>query len=267
MSTCSLADIDGFLLDLDGTLYLGRKTFPWTPQLLEVLRSQGKRFLFVTNNSSKGTAEYVRSLRERGTAVASEEILTSGHAAIRYLLRETGIRCLYLLGTPSLEEEFRAAGFDPQASDPQAVVLGFDKTLTYRKLQRASDLLRAGLPYFATHADLVCPTEKKPIPDAGSIIALLEAATGRRPIVLGKPYRPMIEAALDRLGTARERTAMVGDRLYTDMKMALQFGLVPILVLSGETTQSDFEQSDLSVRFVFRHVGELAAALERITSA
>jgi NagD protein len=227
------------------------------------LRSQGKRFLFVTNNSSKGTADYIGSLRERGMAVASEEILTSGHAAIRYLLHETGFRSLCLLGTPSLAEEFRAAGFDLQAAEPQAAVLGFDKTLTYRKVERVSGLLRAGLPYFATHADLVCPTEKGPIPDAGSIIALLEAATGRRPVVLGKPHRPMVEAAMERLGTPPGRTAMVGDRLYTDMKMALDHGLVPILVLSGETTQSGFEQSGLSVRFVFPHAGDLAAELER----
>ena len=262
MNTPSLADIDGFLLDLDGTLYLGKKTFPWTARLLEVLRSRDKRRLFVTNNSSKGTADYVRSLNERGIAAASEEILTSGHAAIRYLQRETAIRSLYLLGTPSLEEEFRASGFDLQAPEPQAVLLGFDKTLTYQKLERASDLLRADLPYFATHADLVCPTEKEPIPDAGSMIALLEAATGRRPTVLGKPYRPMVEAALERLGTAPRRTAMVGDRLYTDMRMALENGLLAVLVLSGETTRSDWEESNMPVHFVFEHVGQMATELE-----
>ena len=254
-------DIEGFLLDLDGTLYLGRNTFPWTAHFLDVLRSLGKRRLFLTNNSSKSTLDYIRSLGEHGISAAAEEILTSGYATIRYLKRETDIQSLYLLGTPSLEKEFRAAGFETQSDEPQAVLLGFDTTLTYAKLEQASRLLRAGLPYFATHADRVCPTERGPIPDAGSMIALLETATGRRPTVLGKPNAPMVEAALERLGTPRECTAMVGDRLYTDMKMAQNHGLISILVFSGETTGGDYEKSDVKVDFVFENVGEMAGEM------
>ncbi len=260
----SLADIQGFLLDLDGTLYLGSKTFPWTAGFLKVLRNQGKRHLFLTNNSSKSTSDYAKSLVSRGIQAGTANILSSGWSAIRYLRKETDIRSLFVLGTPSLETELREAGFDLDSASPEAVLIGFDLTLTYTKLERAAHLLRAGLPYYATHADLVCPSERGPIPDTGSMIALLEAATGRRPVVLGKPYRPMIEAALERLGTMAEQTAMVGDRLYTDMKMARDYGLVSILVLSGETTRQDYDNSTTQVDFVFENVGEIAEKLADI---
>ena len=261
----SLADIQGFLLDLDGTLYLGSKTFPWTSGFLKVLQDRGKRYLFLTNNSSKSTSDYAKSLVSRGVQADTADILSSGWSAIRYLRKETDVHSLFVLGTPSLETELREAGFDLDCASPDAVLIGFDLTLTYAKLERAAYLLRAGLPYYATHADLVCPSERGPIPDAGSMIALLETATSRKPVVLGKPYCPMIEAALERLGTPPERTAMVGDRLYTDMKMARDYGLISILVLSGETTRQDYENSATRVDFVFENVGEIGTNLEEIS--
>ncbi len=261
MTAPSLLDIDGFLLDLDGTLYLGNRTFPWTGRFLETLRSKGKRLLFLTNNSSKSTADYLSSLNERGIPASRDEILTSGQSAIRYLRRETAINSIYLMATPSLEQEFREADFDLDADKPEAVVLGFDKTVTYEKIVRVSNLLLAGLPYFVTHADLVCPTETEPIPDTGSMMAMFETATGRVPTVLGKPYKPMVDAALDRLGTSRERAAMVGDRLYTDMRMASENGLCAILVLSGETTRDDLKDSGQHVDFVFEDVGKITDML------
>ena len=264
MKVPSLSDIDGFLLDLDGTLYLGNRTFPWTARFLETLRSKSKRLLFLTNNSSKSAADYLVSLNERGIPASPSEILTSGQSAIRYLRRETTIHSIYLMATPSLEREFREAGFDLDAERPEAVVLGFDKTLTYEKVVRVSDLLRAGLPYFVTHADLVCPTETEPIPDTGSMMAMFETATGRRPAVLGKPYKPMVDAALERLGTAPGRTAMIGDRLYTDMKMASQNGLRAILVLSGETKREDLQNSGQQVDFVFENLGEITEVLLQV---
>ena len=156
---------------------------------------------------------------------------------MHHLLRHTPHRSAYLVGTPDLEREFREGGVDLDAADPDCLVLGFDTTLTYAKLERATALLFQGKPYYATHPDRTCITERGLIPDIAAIIAGLEAVTGRAPQVMGKPEQPMVQAAVERLGTTMETTAMVGDQLDTDMTMARRCGLCGVLVLSGETSR------------------------------
>jgi len=259
-----LSQLRAFLMDMDGTTYLGHRLLPGAKAFFRVLGRRGTPYLFFTNNSSKDRRLYQEKLRGMGLDVDADQIITSGEATALYLTARTPYRRLYILGTPSLEREFRDAGFTLAESRVDAVVLGFDLTLTYAKLERACALIRGGAPFIATHPDKVCPTERGPIPDCGSMIALITRATGVRPAtIVGKPNRPMVAMALKKLGggiRARD-VAIVGDRLYTDMRMGRRAGLTTILVLSGETKREDLERARLRPDYVFESIRELTQAL------
>ena len=263
---CRLKSIRAVLLDLDGTLYLSGRLFPETLGFLGQLKARGIRSLFLTNNSSRGTPEYVRKLHGMGINADPQEILTSGWATIHHILSETPYRILYLLGTPGLRAEFEEAGLqiidDSDAqTEPDAVVIGFDTTLTYQRIQTFAGWLLAGKPYLATHPDVSCPMDPFPIPDTGSMIEMFATATGRRPYVIGKPEPPMVRAALDRLGALPTETAMIGDRLQTDMRMARENGLLAVLVLTGMTQRGDLDSSEVQPDVVLENVGDFAALL------
>lgn len=259
-----LDDIRAFLMDMDGTVYLGPRLLSGAEGFFRLLDRRGVPYLFFTNNSSADRTLYQEKLRELGLDVDAEQIITSGEATALYLTTCTDYRRIYVLGTPSLEDEFRNAGLTLAEADVDAVVLGFDKTLTYAKLERACHLIRGGTPWIATHPDLVCPTERGPIPDCGSMIALIEKATGARPTVIGKPEPLMVDMAMKKLpeGLTRDHVAIVGDRLYTDMQMGRRSGLVTILVLSGETTEDDLRSARQTPDYVVESIRELAAELE-----
>ena len=252
-----------FLLDMDGTVYLGPNVIEGAPEFVAFLRESGRRCLFFTNNPSSDAATYSTKLAGMGIEATPEDILTAGEATARYLAEETEYRCVYALGTPSFEGELERAGLRLDAQEAEAVVLAFDKTLTYAKLETACLLLRAGLPYIATNPDKVCPTEYGYIPDCGAMAALLEAATGRVPTYIGKPNAAMVRAALHKLDARPNECAMVGDRLYTDMEMAYRAGITSILVLSGETQEADLAQAERRPDFVFASVQALHQALAR----
>lgn len=255
--------VKNFLLDLDGTLYLGDKLFPSTPRFLEKLKVTGRKKLFLTNNSSKSVNAYIEKLKRQGLDASRDDVLTSGSATISFLRRENKGNKIFLMGTPSLELEFLQAGFELVEDErPDFVVLGFDRTLNYEKILLASRFLLQGVPFVATHPDLVCPTEDLPIPDTGAMIKLFEASTNVSPKIIGKPNREMAEAAMEKLGAKPDETAIVGDRYYTDMEMGFRAGFTSILVLSGETKAGDVKKFPRQPDFVFADVGELADAIE-----
>lgn len=261
-----LARLKLFLVDQDGTVFLGEQLLPGAARFFALLERTGKHFLFLSNNSSQDAGYYMRKLKGLGLPATRKRVLTSGDATTGYLAQKMPGARIFLMGTPSLRREFRRAGFklarNPEDEDAvDAVVLGFDKTLTYRKLQTAAYLIQKGLPYFATHADLVCPTPRGPIPDAGSMIALLHKTTGRKPTVIGKPQPRLVRLARERFGVEAGQTTMIGDRLYTDMEMGRRAGICSILVLSGETRKAP-PTEDPRVTLVFRDLGDLAKALE-----
>ena len=258
----SLADIELFVLDMDGTIYLGERLFPWTLPFLERVRATGRRFRFMTNNSSKSGLDYVGKLRRLGVPVDDDAVYTSGQAATEWLARRGDVRRVHLMGTPALEAEFTRAGFELVDEAPDWLVMGFDTTLTYAKLERFAALARAGVPYLATHPDFVCPTERGPIPDIGGTIALMEAVTGRRPDpVIGKPSPAIFRVMSEASGVPLSRMAVIGDRLYTDMAGARAAGALAILVLSGEATRADLEGSETRPDRVIQDLSELTTAL------
>lgn len=252
-------------LDLDGTLYRGGRLFDATLRFLALLRQVGIGYTFLTNNTSLSKADYVQKLRRLGIEATEEQVSTPAEAVATYL-RGTlpHSTAIAVLGTPSLCEEFERAGFHVTWEAPSAVVVGFDTTLSYERLCRAAYWIQAGLPFLATHPDLVCPTDEPTVlVDCGSICACLSAATGRRPIVFGKPDPAVLRALCARHSLEPAELAMVGDRLYTDVAMAQKAGAVSVLVLSGEATEAEAAASDRPPDFVVADVGELGQRLEQ----
>jgi NagD protein len=262
-----LAKIRHVVLDMDGTIYLGSTVFPETLPFLGTLNKLGIGYSFVTNNCSRSRAEYGKHLHELGIDVPSETIWTSAHATIAWLRSNlpSAIR-LYVFGTPGLHDEFRAAGFGVVETEPDAVVVGFDLQLTYERLAQTAYWISRNLPYVATHPDRVCPTNRPIVlPDCGAICALFESATGRRPdAVPGKPNPAMLAAVAESNGLAPSQIAMVGDRLYTDMRMARDAGALAVLTLAGETKPQDVDACDVAQRpdLVINNLAELAQMLE-----
>jgi 4-nitrophenyl phosphatase len=248
---------------MDGTFYLGDRLVEGALRFIDLLGRQGKDFLFLTNNSSKNRRRYAEKISRLGLAIPDEKVFTSGEATA-LILQDTlpGAR-LYVVGTPDLEEEFTRRGFELDAEQPTAAVLGFDTGLTYAKLWRLCDLVRSGLPYIATHPDFNCPTETGFMPDAGAMIAFVKASTGREPdLVVGKPNRLIVEAAARKLGLPVRALGMIGDRLYTDIALGQTSGITTVLVLSGETKPDDLAQTPYRPDNVFANLGEVADWLE-----
>ncbi len=242
---------------MDGTLYLSDRLLPGAMELIQELRRREFPHYFLTNNSSRSRKDYVQKLNALGLPADPEQIISSGEATALYLKQRTPGARIYLVGTPSLEEEFESHGFTLTVDDPQYAVLGFDTTLTYAKLATFCNLVRLGLPYIATHPDINCPVDGGFIPDIGAMMALIEASTGRGPdIIIGKPHPPIVEAIAEKTGYAVEQIAIVGDRLYTDIALG-QAGLATILVLSGETTEEDLRDSLHQPDLVLHSVADL----------
>ncbi|MEY3608857.1 MAG: hypothetical protein RLZZ447_1645, partial [Verrucomicrobiota bacterium] len=250
------------------TIYRGGTVFPWTGPFLARLRKLGLGWTFLTNNPSKSAADYLAHLGQMGIPARPTELHTSAHATIGWLHQHRpGWRRLFALGTPSMQTEFAAAGFTLTADDPaevpDAVVIGFDPTLTYARLGRAAWWIQQGKPYVATNPDRVCPTDRPTVlVDCGALCALLASATGQEPeVVLGKPDPAMLAGILARHGLRAEEVAMVGDRLYTDVLMAHRAGALGVLVLSGEATAAEAAAADPAPHLVLPTLAELGELL------
>jgi 4-nitrophenyl phosphatase len=259
-----LSTVRGFLLDMDGTFYLSDRLLEGALRFIDLLREQKKEFLFLTNNSSKQGRQYAEKISRLGLPIAEELVLTSGEATALYLAGQHPGADLFLVGTPSLEDEFRQHGFRLVQQKPQFLVLGFDTTLTYQKLWTLCDFVRAGVPYIATHPDFNCPTETGYMPDVGAMIAFVKAATGREPdLVVGKPNRLIVDAAALKMNLQVSQLAMIGDRLYTDIALGQSSGIATVLVLSGETKIEDLKDSPFQPDYTFQNLAGVADWLEK----
>lgn len=231
------------VMDMDGTIYLGSKIFPFTLDFLELLKKKGIGYSFLTNNPTRSREDYLRKLSGMGIPCTAEQMLTTSQVAVEYVGRHMpGVRRVYVLGTESLQNLFRSHGYilvdENDSRAPDLLVVSFDTTLVYKRLCKAAWWASKGVPYLATNPDRVCPTEEETVlVDCGSIQMCIEHATGRKAdIVLGKPDPTMLLELEASLGLEPDEVAMVGDRVYTDIAMARNAGALPVLVLSGETT-------------------------------
>jgi len=254
-----------FLFDMDGTLYLGNRLYDFTNELLQTIKNTGRRYLFMTNNSSKSVEDYIKKLEKLGIAATRDDFITSSQATAHYLKSHHPDARLYVCGTMSLKRELEREGFTvtENLSDVDCIVMGFDTELTFRKLEDVSRLLltRENIPYIATNPDYVCPTEFGSVPDCGSVCDMIFNTTGKRPVVIGKPSPLMPKLAMAKWGYAAEETAVVGDRIYTDIKSALNAGVTGILVLSGETTPEMLEKSGDKPHLVLQNASFITDAI------
>ena len=255
-----LTDKRLFLLDMDGTLYLDDALFPGTLPFLRRIREKGGRYLFLTNNSSRGADAYVEKLRRLGIKSTPEDFLTSVDALILFLRKgDYQGKPLYAAGTESFRSQLRQAGFTVTADRDEAEVLicGFDTELTFQKLEDACILLNRGVEFLATNPDWVCPTWYGYVPDCGSVCEMLFRATGRRPKVIGKPQPEMALLAMESTGFPPEETILVGDRLYTDIACAANAAIDSVLVVSGESSRNDLQTSGVQPRWFLQDVAGL----------
>lgn len=264
-SLSRLAQVRCFLLDMDGTFYLGDRLLEGALHFIRCLERTGRDYLFLTNNSCKRSREYADKITRLGLPVPESRVFTSGEATALYLKDAFPGAKVFLLGTSSLADEFREHGISLASDTPELVVLGFDTTLTYEKIRRMCDFVRAGLPFIATHADFNCPTPHGPMPDVGSMLAMVKASTGRDPdLVVGKPNKMIVQAAASKLGLPVEALGMIGDRLYTDIALGQTAGIATILVLSGETQVDDLAGSSFQPSAVFDDLEAVARWLETL---
>lgn len=260
-----LSRIRHVVLDLDGTLYRGDRLFEVTIPFLERLSGLGIGHTFLTNNTSRSKSDYVAKLQGLGIDANEALIATPADTTITYLReRLPHVTVIAVLGTPSLRLQFEEAGFKVGWEAPEAVVVGFDTTLDYERLCRAAYWIGEGRPFLATHPDLICPTDQPTIlVDCGALCACLTAATGRQPVVLGKPDPSILLDLCQRLGLAKDEVAMVGDRIYTDIAMARRAAVPGVLVLSGEATEADAVALEQPPDLIVADVGEFGERLGR----
>ena len=254
-----------FLLDMDGTIYLDDRLFDGVTAFLSRIREKGGRYLFLTNNSSRGVEGYIEKLERLGIATGPEDYLTSVDAAIDLLRREyPGQKC-YAAGTESFRQQLESAGIPVTTrveEDVDILLSGFDRELTFQKLEDSCILLNRGVTWLATNPDWVCPTWYGAVPDCGSVCQMLTNATGREPIFIGKPQPAMAELAMRRTGFGREETVLIGDRVYTDIACAVNADIDSILVLSGEGTREDTEKFGVRPTWIYDDIAAVYREME-----
>jgi len=267
-----LSDLKAVVCDLDGTLYLENTPLPGARAFLHKVLSSGRKLFYFTNNTSRSRDTYLRKLEALQFPHDPEMLITATDCTIHYLVQHQLHPDIYLIGNRDLQADFTSAGFHCLSSQqckehiPKAVVLGFDTELDYGKIRTGYELIEQNIPYIATHGDILCPvSSKKFIPDVGSFIALFARATnGKEPLVMGKPSQFAVAAICARADVPPQQISFIGDRLYTDIRMAAQHGLYGILVLSGETTRDMLAGSPDQPRLVVPSVADLVPALESL---
>lgn len=262
-----IRSIQLFMLDMDGTIYNEDTLIPGALEFFNLLIEQGKNYIFMTNNSSKGKTSYVEKLNRLGIPATEKHIASSVNATVMYLKERKPSAKLYLVGTESFRQELLNEGFevvpvDYRKSDIDYVLLGFDTELNFEKIRGACYYVSRAYPYLATNCDLKCPVlENKFIPDCGAIAKMIELATGRIPLFLGKPERTMVDAVSKEWNIPIDKIACVGDRLYTDIAVGINAGATSICVMTGEATEEEIVASKYKPDYCFDSINELYEAL------
>lgn len=231
------------LFDLDGTLYLGGKLIKGVRPLFKRLQKNNIPYAFMTNNSSIGPADYLKKLKALNLPATRKNILTSCEAT-DLMLKDLNLGPkIYVLGTKKFIKYLESVGYEHTNKKPSAVLVGFDKELTFDKLTTATRFVHLGVPLVASHPDLECPSPDGPLSDAGMLLAAIYSSTGVKPkAIAGKPNRWIVKLARQKFGVKNTEIAIVGDRMATDIKMAHKFKMKGILTLSGVTKRSDIKR-------------------------
>ncbi len=247
-----------FLLDMDGTIYLGDTLIGEMDKTLKFLRERGKSIIYLTNNSSKSKQKYIEKLQRLNLWDEKDEVYTSGMATADWLNLNYKGKRVYLVGTKALTEEFTERGINLVEDNPDVCVLAFDTEITYEKIQKLNEYIVKGAYYIATHPDKTCPAPEVFIPDTGSFIELIKCSSGKVPdMIVGKPYSVMGENLIKKYNAERREFAMVGDRLHTDIAFGNNCGFHSVLVLSGESTLEDIERLNIKPSVILENLNKI----------
>ncbi len=254
------------MIDMDGTIYKGGNVIPGAQEFINSLIKEGIPFVFLTNNSSHTREYYYDKLRKMGFQIDKGRILTSTIATVRFIKERRAGKRVYVIATPDVAKEIEGSGIESSEDDPEIVLLTFDRTITFDKINKAYRFIMNGAELIATHPDDLCPTEDSYDVDIGQFIRMLSFLTGTEPTIIGKPSGLMLEMAAGEMGVEKENTMMVGDRLYTDIRMASNAGTASVLVLTGEAKASDIEGSDAKPTYVIDSVADMPGLLSKLDS-
>lgn len=257
---CEIKKKKLWLFDMDGTIYQEDYVFPGTLDLLESIKDQGGRYVFITNNSSKSVSDYIQKVNRIGIAASKDNFFTSTQATILLLKKNYPNARVYCQGTKSFLQEIEEAKISvtENVEKVDIVLVGFDTELTGQKVRNTCEILSTqDVKYFATNPDLVCPVSFGFIPDCGCICNMIYNATGKSPIYIGKPEPTMIDIVMEKYGFSKNETVIVGDRLYTDIKAGVNAGVTSICVLSGEAAAADILNGDIKPEYTFGGVNDI----------
>jgi len=249
----------GWLFDLDGTVYRGEALVPGADETIAVLRADGRRVAFLSNKPLERRDDYARKLTRLGVPAAPDDVVNSSLVLARHLAALDAGAPIFVIGESPLLAELRAHGFEVRADHRvRWVVIAFDRTFDYAKLNTALQAVRQGARLIATNPDRTCPTEDGEIPDCAGMTAAVEAVTGARvEIVVGKPSPIILDVALARLGVPAAEAVVVGDRIETDIVMGKQRGLATVLVLTGVTRADDPRVAGIAPDLVLPSIRDL----------
>jgi HAD superfamily hydrolase (TIGR01450 family) len=246
-----------FFLDGDGTLYLGDKEISGAKEFILKLKEKNRIVYLLTNNSSKTLKEHYERLKEIGIPIEMTEIYVSIQPALEFLKKE-GINEIYWLANSKVSKFIEEQGFKFNEESPKAILLTYDTEINYNKITRLTYLIQSGVPYYATHSDIVCPTIKGVIPDLGSFIELIRLTTKKEPVkVFGKPNKEFIDSLLKKHNLNYSDSVIIGDRLYTDIKLKEGTEALAVLVLTGETKRDKYEKSKIKADIVLNKLSDL----------
>jgi 4-nitrophenyl phosphatase len=232
----------GFIIDLDGTMYAGKRPIPYTGEFIASLRREGWPYLFLTNNSTVHPHEVAERLHDlTGIVTSGGDVLTSAMACARFIMEQAKGSRVYCIGEEGLKETLKSAGLTLTEKDPDYVVQGIDRTFTYSKLEQAVRFIRAGAVYIQTNPDHLLPLEEGPIPGSGAIGAAIRTASETEPIVIGKPAPIITRYGIRHIGLPEQDIWMVGDNIRTDIGAGIATGCRTALVLTGLATARNYE--------------------------
>lgn len=257
----ALNDVKLFVLDMDGTVYLGNNLIEGSLDFIHKVKETGRRFIFFTNNASRVPSFYKDKLAKMGLEVEESDVVTAGDVTAEFLKTYYPGKRVYLNGTPLLENSFKEKGINLVDDEPDVAVQSFDTTLTYEKLDKICRFVRNGVPFVATHMDTNCPTEDGFMPDCGAMCDLITSSTGVKPRFLGKPFKETVDMVLEITGFKRDEVAFVGDRIYTDVATGVKNGAKGFLVLTGEADMQTVAESEVEPDCIYDSLYEMSKYL------
>ncbi len=257
-----LAQKQSFICDMDGVIYHGNKLIPHVKEFVEWLESSGKNYLFLTNSSERSPRELAEKLKRLGLHVGEEHFYTSALATASFLKTQCPNGSVYVIGEPGLVNALYEAGFSMNDVNPDYVVFGETRSLSYEKIEKAVNLIFKGAKLIGTNPDITSPGEFGIIPACKSLIAPIELTTGKKAYFVGKPNPLMMRHALKRLNCSRKDAVMIGDRMDTDILSGLESELDTALVLTGVTARNDLENFTYRPTYVLQDVGEIIGLVD-----